>query len=307
MSARARGESPQNFTQSSDFLELGQEKLHVRKIGEEAGLPGVLLLHGTIEDGRIFYTESGRGLGPYLAEDGYQVWVPDLRGRGRSEPRIAPDTKHGQFELITEDVPFLIREMHRWTGQPIRVGMHSWGGVLVLSALARFPELVPLVHSLCFFGSKRSIHIRTMEKLLKIDLGWFQGGELLCRNRGYLRVSRYLRGVQDEPARFFRESCEWVKVGPWVDPRDRFDYGAMIQELSMPRSLFITGAKDTYLGHPQDVRALMRESGLGDAAFRIVGRAFGAKHDYGHIDLLTHRDAPSDHFPWIADWMRPSS
>jgi predicted alpha/beta hydrolase len=304
MSAQAREERYTNVLQESQFLQLGSERLHFRKMGQGPGRSGVLLIHGTIEDGRIFYTESGRGLGPFLAQAGFEVWVPDLRGRGQSEPRVGPEARHGQHELIVEEIPFLIRTMFQATGQPVRVGTHSWGGVLVLSALVRFPELVPMVEALFFFGTKRSIHIRTAEKLLKIDLGWFRAGELLCRRRGYLRISPYLPGVQDEPARFFRESCEWVKVQPWIDPRDQFNYGEAIRTVALPRCLFITGARDSYLGHPHDVRELMKEAGLAQAPFRVVGRAFGAKHDYDHIDLLTHRDAPTDHFPWIVDWLR---
>lgn len=34
--------------------------------GAESG-PPVLMLHGAIENGRIFYSESGKGLAPYLA------------------------------------------------------------------------------------------------------------------------------------------------------------------------------------------------------------------------------------------------
>jgi hypothetical protein len=29
----------------------------------------------------------------------------------------------------------------------------------------------------------------------------------------------------------------------------------------------------------------------------------GHLHDYDHISLLTHRDAPADHFPWIVNWL----
>ena len=53
------------------------ERLHVRRFVGEG--PPILLLHGSVENGRIFYTDSGRGLASYLARNGHDVYVCDLR------------------------------------------------------------------------------------------------------------------------------------------------------------------------------------------------------------------------------------
>ncbi len=99
------------------------------------------MVHGAIENGRIFYTESGKGLACFLARHGYQVYVADLRGRGLSTPAIAEQAEHGQHELITEDMPAL----HRWiaarhAGFKLHWMAHSWGGVIMASTLVRFPS-----------------------------------------------------------------------------------------------------------------------------------------------------------------------
>ena len=59
---------------------------------------------------QIFYTEKGKGLGCYLAEQGFDVYVLDLRGRGKSTPLINAESDYGQHEAITHDIPLLIDE-----------------------------------------------------------------------------------------------------------------------------------------------------------------------------------------------------
>jgi alpha-beta hydrolase superfamily lysophospholipase len=71
-------------------------------------LPPCLLVHGAIENGSIFYSKNGKGLGPYLAESGFDVFVADLRGHGLSTPTIAEEghkADYGQWETINVSIP----------------------------------------------------------------------------------------------------------------------------------------------------------------------------------------------------------
>jgi hypothetical protein len=34
-----------------------------------------------------------------------------------------------------------------------------------------------------------------------------------------------------------------------------------------------------------------------------VMRSGGSLHDYGHIDMLTHKDCAKDHFPAVKEWI----
>ena len=57
------------FDSTSIFLPFKDgAQLHMRRFSRGGeGVP-VLLLHGSIENGRIFYSESGKGFAPWLAE-----------------------------------------------------------------------------------------------------------------------------------------------------------------------------------------------------------------------------------------------
>ncbi|MDP5192053.1 alpha/beta hydrolase, partial [Rheinheimera baltica] len=76
--------------QSSHYLDLGSYQLHVRRLlpFQPANAPA-LMLHGAIENGRIFYSASGKGLGSYLADNGFMVYCPDFAGRGLSKPHVS--------------------------------------------------------------------------------------------------------------------------------------------------------------------------------------------------------------------------
>jgi hypothetical protein len=138
----------------------------------------------------------------------------------------------------------------------------------------------------------------------QIRFFWLRAARALVALHGYLPGRRYGVGSDDETRLSHAESCAWVRPGPWIDPRDGFDYAKALQSVELPPMLFLAGADDPCLGHPQDVRALIRELGPQEVEFRLLGRQTGNRHDYGHIDMLTHRFAPEDHFPDVLKWMR---
>lgn len=291
--------------QHSHFLPTtGGAQLHLRQVGEGAEAP-VLMLHGSVESGRVFYTESGKGLAPFLARAGHPVYVADQRGRGESTPHVARGHAYGQHESIVEDLPAFHRAVFaRHPDRGVHWIAHSWGGVIMLATLGRFPALRAEVASLTLFGSKRCVRVRNLHKLLLIDLYWMSAAPLLARAFGYLPSARLGLGSDDESRGSLEECCTWVRPGPWIDPRDGYDYGAALLGASdLPRACYLAAANDPCLGHPSDVRDLMAEAGQADARFELLGRSTGHHHDYDHVTMLTHRDAAKDHFPRVAAWL----
>jgi predicted alpha/beta hydrolase len=297
----------EDLEQESIFVPVGSggDRLHVRRIATARGGPAVFMLHGAIENGRIFYSASGRGLGPYLARAGFEVFVGDLRGRGESTPPISRAARYGQTEAITEDVPAMLEAIRARTGRPVPFWVaHSWGGVLMLSVLARDPARASAVRAMVFFGTKRCVRVFNGEKFLMIDLVWNRLGFVLSRAYGYLPARAWGLGADDETARSHEQSVAWVRPGPWVDPGDGFDYAAGLRQSGVPPTLWFAGIGDRCLGHPDDVRALIGESGAREFELRVLSRAAGNRRDYGHVDMLTAPEAPEDHFPGVVGWLR---
>ncbi|WP_434629763.1 alpha/beta hydrolase family protein [Chromobacterium sp. CV08] len=280
------------------------ERLYLKRIcGWDGGEP-VLMVHGVMANGRTFYTESGKGLAHYLADAGYDVYVADLRGRGRSTPKTGPRSRHGQTETICEDLPALhafVRE--RSGGRRVRWIAHSWGGVHMTSCLARFPSIAAQVANAVYFGSKRSVRVRNLNKLIEVDFLWNTAARWLIKACGYLPARRIGLGADDESDKSHLQSKLWAQPRPWVDSDDGFDYAKAARGGHLPPILYFAAADDPCRGHPDDVRRFRDESGPHVSRLRLLARRAGNLHDYDHVSLLTHPDAPRDHFPLVLDWL----
>lgn len=291
--------------QVSSYLDLGDYQLHWRALLPHQAEHGpVLMLHGAIENGRIFYSQTGKGLGCYLADRGFTVYCADFAGRGLSKPHVSSGFEQSQQQMICQDIPRLINEVYQRHQQKVRLIGHSWGGVVLLAALARTPALLDQVAGIATFGSKRRITVRSLGKTVQIDWVWNRLAVALAARYGYLPARQWRLGADDEPAQYLRDTVQWINSESFTDCSDGFDYAAAAAKLQWPPAWFFAAVRDKVLGHPADVRLLMQETGLAQARFSLLGKAQGAPHDYDHISMLTHPSARQSHFAALADWLK---
>ncbi len=257
-----------------------------------------------MSNGRIFAGRNGRGLAPWLAANGFDAHVLDLRGRGRSTPPIGRGSEHGQLESIVADIPAAADHVAAVSGDaPQHWIAHSWGGVLMAATLARCPAYRARVASLTFFGAKRCVRVCNRHRLLYIDIIWLGLAPVLTRTLGYLPARRLGWGADNETRRSHAEGAAWVRPGSWVDPRDGFDYAGAMATATLPPLLALAGTGDPALGHPSDVGDFVAECGRGRKRIELLSRASGYQRDYGHIDMLTASEARGDIFPEVLDWL----
>ncbi len=289
--------------QQSIFIEDQGHQLHLRHIfAQPAGVP-ILMVHGAVENGRIFYTNSNKGLACFLAKQGFDVYVLDLRGRGKSTPLINAQADYGQYEAITHDIPLLINYIHNLTGQAMHLVSHSWGGVLVASCLARHNDIISKVRSNLCFGSKRRVTVGGFERYLKLDLFWNRLALKLAKRKGFFDAKKYRVGSDNETIESLKHSVAWVNEEKWHDPKDGFNYQGAAQQTTWPPTWHLTGVNDRLLGNAIDVKYFINESNT-DAKFSLLSKQAGNVVDYDHIDILTHPEAVNDHFPEVATWLK---
>jgi len=283
-------------------IDLGAYSCKVHHFGTATNHPCVIMIHGSIENARVFYSKSGKGFAPWLAKQGYDVYAFDLPGKGESKPNISRKFLHSQTQFILHDMPQIVAAIQaKNTSGQLYFIAHSWGGVLVPAFLARH-ELD--VKSMVFFASKRRIGVFSLKRLFMVDIIWTMLGSLFSILFGYLPARWMKIGSDNESKTFFFQTNKWVYSKKWIDPEDGFDYQAAFKINPVPATLFLTGVKDDVLGHPLDVERLMNEMPNPQHELKILGKNCGNYHDYGHIDILTNHRASEDHFLDALKWLQ---
>jgi predicted alpha/beta hydrolase len=282
-------------------------QLHLRRIRRADAIDAqpVLMLHGAAEDGHIFYSHSGRGLACYLARNGFDVFVADQRGKGKSWPAIQQHSDFGFHELITEDIPALGAAVARESGGREQTWVtHSLGGPLAAAAIARAGAEALGVRQLVHFAARRQVSAQGWRRRLLLDLLWGRIGGIAVAFEGYLPSNRLGLGTARESARCFADGVAWSRDDRWLDPEDDYDYGEALRRHGWLRSLYFASSTDRAFGAHEDVRDFMHELGRHDGRLLVLGRAEGNLHDYSHTGMLLHPDAELDHFPALLDWLR---
>ena len=172
-----------------------------------------------------------------------------------------------------------------------------------MSCLARFPDLRPRIGALIHFAVKRSITVRSWQRVFRVEFGWKRFLPMISRVLGYIPAARLGLGSDIETHQSLMASIRWVTPGAWVDPDDGFDYGAAASTFEYPPSLWLTGVHDHLLGAPKDVLNFMTECGVDESSFILLGEELGALANYDHISLMTHPRAREDHFVRVARWL----
>jgi predicted alpha/beta hydrolase len=288
-------------------LSFKSEEIAIHRFrNKKSDFAPILLIHGSIENGKIFYSKSGKGFAPYLAQQGFDVFAADLRGRGSSKPAVSRHSKTSQTDTITEEIPAIINEVMKISNaSSLHLGAHSWGGVLLLSAYALYHTQLN-INSMIFLGSKRRISIRNLNRFVTVDFGWTILGRLLTSIYGYFPATKLKVGSDNDPSKFYYQNNNWVYTKKWIDPESGFDYRKKLKSIDLPPVYFYTGVNDKLLGNPIDVKKLAEECNSSENV-TILGKKNGNLHDYDHINILTHPDAVKDHFPEIAELYKKHS
>lgn len=173
------------------------------------------------------------------------------------------------------------------------------------SAIARFDLFQNSVASLLTFGTKRAIKVRSFKKWLMVDLAWNRLAPAIAAGHGYLAADRWRMGMDNETKSSLLQSIDWVR-GEWIDHDDGFDYAkaakTLAAERGWPKAWFIAGLGDEVLGNPADVQRMIKECHFKEVRYTLLSKANGNLHDYGHAEMLTHKDAIKDHFPLVLAW-----
>lgn len=298
--------------------------------------PPIILCHGIAANRYNLDLDDEHSLARYLHQQGRDVWLLELRGRGWSDrPCRARHRRAGWSidDLVRRDVPAAIACVREATGaaQVDWVGF-SLGGIVQLAHLGcGAPASVSGVRRLVTIGSAlplterpqlgvfgfiariapfRVVHTAKPARLFAfvgpalMPLGGqFVGvrgstAPLQLRRAMACIVSNISRGVLWQFDRWF--------AGKGVTSRDGVDdYGAGLAAIQAP-TLLVAGVGDR-LASPRAVQRVFERLTCAPKDVAIFGREHGHAADYGHIDLAFGRHAPAEVYPRVASWLGPES
>lgn len=283
----------------------GDISLQVTRLHTDPRGPAVLLIHGLVEDSAIFCPRSGAGLAPFLAESGFDVFVPDLRGHGASPPKLGPGVSVTQRELVAEDIPAVFELIDGYhPGESLFAAGHAWGSVLLSAALIRSPVWLERSAGLIHFAGRRVARSGGWRNRVMLAMLWGKIMPALGRRQGVVPARSLGIGSNDVSLALHTGQLAWSRSAEWRDLEDGFDYALRLGELSWPPGLYLAGNHDRYLGQFDDVKAFARSFGPHDMQMILLQKGTGCSRDYGHNDLLTHPQAALDHFPLVLAWMQ---
>ena len=319
------GEDERHAARTADGWNLALYRYRPR--GTARPLP-VLCGHGMAGTHLIYDLHPDYSLARYLAGQGFDTWLVDLRGRGDSWPDGGPraELQWNFDDFAARDLPAAVRRVRELGGadEVLYVGMEMSGQALyaaaVLGTAAHIragvtcgspvatpaTALVPGVTSAPQARRNGRVPFRAGARFAGPVLAYAGAGVLESSfrrcNVDPLVVARYFRnGIPDEATDLVDQFGTWIRSGAMTSADGAVDYGARLGEVRLPL-LLLAAAKDLQRP-PEAVEQSLPAFGSADKRVVRVGTAAGFSVDYGHDDLLAGLASPSEVFPLIASWL----
>ncbi|WVZ20172.1 hypothetical protein V8G54_007494 [Vigna mungo] len=140
-------ESTWQVTTQDGYI-LSLQRMPAGRSGKKADKPPVLLQHGIFSDASTWLVNSpDESFGFILADNGYDVWLANVRGTKYSNGHKSLDTNDQAYwdwswdELANYDLSAFVQYVYNYTGQTMHYAGHSLGTLMALAALSQGERL----------------------------------------------------------------------------------------------------------------------------------------------------------------------
>lgn len=286
----------------------------------------VFMLHGEVECGRIFYHESGKGLAYHFAQQGYEVFVADLGGRGRSLGCDNEPSSLTVHDIVTDAIPRLLRaatqhcslseessdSIHAYSRHshstlssiaPTIWVAHGFGGVLLSAAWARMSDAERTATQMIFFSARRKLQTKNRIANTMVKAFCHPLTAKLVNWHNAFPAEQLRLGSANENTDWFSVYTDWISNDSWCDAEDGFDYQAALKANPIPPTLHFATTADKIYSGSADVRAFIDELGCHDARIIVANAIANSKRKYDHLSLLLDPAAVNDIFKDATDWL----
>jgi len=318
--------SERHFTFCDDGVCISLKRFRAASPSDHNGQQ-ILCIPGLGADSHNFDSPPQRNLAIDLSASGYDVWVIDLRGTGRSH---VPNKIWRQisFDAYTQiDIPTAIEYIQQTTGRKqMHLIGHSMGGLCIYGLLG--------------FGNNENIQsCVTLNSPLGFSNGWDAVPLLgriswLADHLPGLRVKKWMKRLsplvqrpwepissvlappgsmdpalsrrllyhssEDIPPGVMLQFADWLSNDVFRSLCQKRDYRSALNGVQTP-VMVIAGQADQIA----PIDSVLRSIELLEHGTPLVcGTSGGFSHDYGHIDTVLGNDAQREIFPEIKQFLR---
>ena len=249
--------------------------------------PSIMLIHGMGCNHKIFDWDENHSLARYLARDGWDVWLLDLRTHdGDGDYFFVPGSLSGI--ITTGASPYAMPEdvYKNFTSPYPLISLSIYGFFIGKKAIVN-PIGMPWSHTSKF---RCDNYYKNWTPIANAIFYYNTTAEYIQKNIIYTG--------DDEPAgvcvdMFFGKHPTWYR-GHWVDPQTLYDYTTNLNKITVP-ILFISGDNDLQDPCIDIYRGYENVSS--------TDKAFYSFPHHSHLDLLLGDDASDLIFPHITTWL----
>ena len=290
----------------------------------------VILCHGLGAQGRYWYFDDELSWPKKLNDEGFDVFVPDLRGVGKTGGPY-----DFSFEDYIYDVEAILEKVLKVEGvdKAHWVG-HSMGGMVIYLSVSRNPQIQKKLKSFTAISSPYTIWgpwelwkithknyenlSQFFKKVDSIPFSTFSYSFSIFGDIIYpiLKITKliYLENFVwnlDNVPRDIRKKAMRYATGP-VSTRvlEKFsrvflgyeDFNFSFKKFKVP-ALFIVGTKD-YLASPPTVKLAYSRASSENKKFILAGVGEGFQTDYGHVDITASKLATEEIFSQVLNFIK---
>ncbi|MAD45995.1 MAG: alpha/beta hydrolase [Oceanospirillaceae bacterium] len=271
---------------------------HLGRNNQTPGGPPVILLHGSFTNRGFWLSHKGEGLARHLLDQGFDVWMMEMRGHGMS-PRNQDYANNTLERYALYDLPAVSEFVaEKTSAAPVWAG-HSLGGVTIASAVAAGALAEDVCRGMVLFGTQ------TIRRPL---YQWVPLASLAARTRvrmkGELDGRKMGIGPENEPAGLINEYlARHGLLGSWQFKSSQQKLMPLWKSQRALPLLAFAAAADCSDPARYCERFANLYGGEQKTLFTL-GSATGFSRDYGHVDMVVSRQAADEVWPKVSDWLK---
>ncbi len=255
----------------------------------------VVCLHGMFNNRMVWQPHRIKGFADKLLAAGYQVWLPELRGHGRSPVNYFYNDNTFE-DTIAFDLPAINAFVSEQTQKkPVWIG-HSLGGFAIAGALARNYIDQDTLSGMALIGAQSDkLHWILNMPLAAMISSW------IVKKKPFIEGYRHGFGPENEPGRFVADILRWQAGRGWKS-RDKFDYLQGLSMVSLPAFLATFGVESKDAVGDKKSRNLLDNLGSVNKSHHHFTFAKSAEN-FNQIDMLLGRLAEERVWPELVRWI----